>query len=143
VGSEFADIALASHADLDGDGFDESIVAEAAGKPRAARYTVTIAGTRRELPSDVVVRGADGARDGIARLPSLCVPAAPWQVSPDACPSSRPPKGWWPVADEVYWDWENEPPQILVWRGERFAPISASRLAAIVAETAALRADHP
>lgn len=147
VGSEFADITLVSHADLDGDGFDESIVTEAAGKPLAARYTVAIAGTRRELPSDVVVRAADGARDGIARLPPLCEPGAPGApsvpVSPDACLPSGPTKGWWPVAGEVHWDWEREPPQILVWRGERLAPIRAARLAEIVAETAALRAAHP
>src|SRR5262249_40632817 len=36
----FADIELPGHGDLDGDGFDESIIAEFAGKPLAARYTV-------------------------------------------------------------------------------------------------------
>jgi len=147
VGAEFADIALASHGDLDGDGFDESIVAEATGTPLTARYSVTLAGARRALPSDVVVRGADGARDGIARLLPLCWPGAPGapsaQVSPAACLPSAPANGRWPVAGEVEWDWEHEPPQILVWHGARFAPISASQLAAIVAETAAARAAQP
>jgi hypothetical protein len=145
--ADFADIELASHADLDGDGLDESIVAELAGKPLAARYTVTIAGARRELPSDVVVRGADGARDAIARLPPLSRPVprhAPCEpVSPDACLPSPPPVGWWPVSYEAHWDWEHEPPQILVWRGDRFAPIRAARLAEIIAETAAARAAQP
>jgi hypothetical protein len=145
--AEYAEILLTSHADLDGDGFDESIIAEFAGKPLAARYTVTLAGSRRELPSDVVVRGADGARDGIARLPPLNRPVprhAPCEpVSPDACMPSPPPVGWWPVYYEAHWDWEHEPPQILAWRGERFAPIRAARLAEIIAETAAARAAQP
>jgi hypothetical protein len=38
------------------------------------------------------------------------------------------------------WDWEHEPPQVLVWRGTRFVPLPRAELSAIISETAAERA---
>src|SRR5262249_25380619 len=112
---------LAGPVDLDGDGVAESIVVEEQSHPAYARYTVTLDGRRRELPGAPAVPAADGPRDGIVRLrpfsrpagpPAPCPPSAP----PDACSPGPPPQGWWPVT-EGSWDWEHQPPQILVWRG--------------------------
>jgi hypothetical protein len=38
------------------------------------------------------------------------------------------------------WDWEHQPPQVLVWRGARFVPLADAAVAAITAETTAERA---
>jgi hypothetical protein len=54
-----------------------------------------------------------------------------WIVPPRGAPywlvgwNPGPVVGWWPLNGVAHWDWEREPPQILVWRGERFAPIAA------------------
>lgn len=90
-----------------------------------------------------VLRAADGKRDGIVRLRPFvaavtagppCVP-----VSPDSCLPGPPPVGWWPQHDGS-WDWEHEPPQVLVWRGTRFVPLPRAELSAIISETVTERA---
>jgi hypothetical protein len=144
--SEWSDsqrVELVGHADLDGDGFDESIIAEFAGKPVGTHYTVRLGGQLRELPARAVYRGADGKRDGIVRSQPFaerarrdeCVP-----VSPDSCLPGGPPVGWWIGRGPESWDWARDRPEIVVWRGDRFAALPRRAIDAIIDETAAARA---
>ncbi len=137
-------VELVGRADFDGDGHDESIIAESAGKPVGTRYTVRIGGQLREVPASEVYRGADGKRDGIVRLrpfaerarPAPCVP-----TTPDSCLPSGPPAGWWIRSGDGSWDWAHERPEIVVWRGGgHFAALPKAVIDAIIDETVAARA---
>jgi hypothetical protein len=135
-------IAIGGHGDFDGDGFDESIIEEQSrGYVQA---TVHLGGADLVVPSHLVLRAADGKRDGIVRLRPFAVPApapAPCKpITPDACRPGPPPAGWLPMDPDGSWDWEHQPPQVLVWRGARFVPLADAAVAAITAETAAERA---
>jgi hypothetical protein len=142
---EYADrssVYIVGHADLDGDGFDESIIVEAAGRPEGARYTVRIAGQLHELPSSQIYRGADGARDGIVRLRPFARRAGRVRCDPTeplGC-LGLPPVGWWVRSNDESWDWEHDRPEILVLRGGQLVPLAKPALDAIISETAAPRA---
>jgi len=105
---------------------------------------INLGGSDRVVPSNLVLRAADGTRDGLVRLRPFAVPTpAPGpceRVSPDSCLPGPPPAGWLPSDATGSWDWEHQPPQVLVWRGTRFVPLAGAAIATIVAETAAQRA---
>lgn len=138
-------IAIGDHGDFDGDGFDESIVEEHFDHPGGyVRFTVHLGGADVVVPSHLVVRAADGKRDGIVRLRPFAVPAPVVgrckPTVPGECLPGPPPAGWLPTDPAGSWDWEHQAPQVLVWRGARFAPLPDAAVAAIAAETTAERA---
>lgn len=139
-------IAIGPHGDFDGDGFDESIIEDQFSHPGSyARFTVHLGGADLVVPSHLVLRAADGKRDGIVRLRPFTVPAPATRgrckgPTPDACLPGSPPAGWLPTDPAGSWDWEHQSPQVLVWRGARFTPLADAAVAAITAETAAERA---
>jgi hypothetical protein len=138
-------IAIGDHGDFDGDGFDESIIEDQFSHPGAyVQLTVHLGGADLVVPSHLVLRAADGKRDGIVRLRPFAVPAPPRghckPTTPDDCRPGPPPGGWLPMDPAGSWDWEHQPPQVLVWRGARFVPLADAAVAAITAETTAERA---
>jgi hypothetical protein len=138
-------IQLGDHGDLDGDGFDESILVETwSGHGSWSRFTVRLGGVDRELPSGLIVHAPDGKRDAIVEPPMGSTPPRPGCIADarDGSCMSTPPPRWLPQGYETY-DWELHAPQVRVWNGARFVALSPAEVAKVIAQTRAARATMP
>jgi hypothetical protein len=136
-------IALGSFGDFDGDGAAESIIVyshHASAHGTTYAYGVMIGGARRALPSDLVVRGAVGDRDGVVGMQTSRphVTTACHNADPNTQLDCvlQPPAGYVRADSCGPWDWDKHPPQIVaLGTTSSFTPITRAAVTAIVAAT--------
>jgi hypothetical protein len=142
-------ILLGPTGDFDGDGAAESIIESshhASAYGTSATYQVMIGGALRTLPSDLVVRGAVGDRDGIVRTvtslgPHVVTPCHSTDPNAQLDCELQPGTGSIKVETCGPWDWEKRAPTILVLgAANAFVPVPAAAAAAILKTTAGDRA---